>query len=146
MASAFLPVQVGGRWKRSSRLTGVEVELSVGAFVECVFEGVAGAEADGGCCLIAERRAADVRGAELGGDAAAREDGVPGGQSRMAGVGALVASCSGLVGGDWGCPGEVTVGGQPYDHGRPAHAIVVEGELGPAVADVGGAEGPAFGQ
>src|SRR5690348_18061414 len=62
---------------RSSGCDRVEVELPVGARVECVLQAAAGGEAEGGGGLVGEGGGVGG-GVELGGDAAAGEDGVPG--------------------------------------------------------------------
>src|SRR5829696_8245359 len=78
----------------------VEVESSVGSSIEFLVETAAGGEAQGGRRLLGEAGVGGARRVELGGDAAAGEDGVPGGAgSGPCGLGAFVASGPGLSGG-----------------------------------------------
>jgi hypothetical protein len=74
LPSVAMKTVAGRQW--SVRFARVEVESPVRALVECLLEGGAGGEADGGCRLIDERCVVIARRAELGGDAAAREQGV----------------------------------------------------------------------
>jgi hypothetical protein len=75
------------------------VEPSAGALLQLLLERLAGGEVNDGSRLGDERGVGSASPLELGGNAAAREDGVPG--SRTAGaalVGSFVALCSGLAG------------------------------------------------
>jgi hypothetical protein len=67
---------------RSSCCNGVEVESPVGARVECLLQGAAGGESEGGGGFVGECGGVASR-VELGGDAAAGEDRVPGGPPRV---------------------------------------------------------------
>jgi hypothetical protein len=71
------------------------VESPVGARVECLLQGAAGGESEGGGGFVGECGGVASR-VELGGDAAAGEDRVPG-ELPGTGVGPLVAACPGLV-------------------------------------------------
>src|SRR6185437_6919609 len=83
------------RWGRSSCVGRVEVESAVGARVECLPQAAAGGEADSGGGFVGECGGiADW--VELGGDAAAREDRVPG-ELPGTGAGPFVAARPGLV-------------------------------------------------
>src|SRR5690348_12962596 len=83
------------RWGRSSCCDRVEVESPVGARVECLLQAAAGGEPEGEGGFVGEC-AGVAGGVELGGDAAAREDRVPG-ELPGTGAGPFVAARPGLV-------------------------------------------------
>src|SRR5215212_6225215 len=96
----------------------VKVEPSAGALLQRLLERLAGGEVDDGPRLGGERGVGGASPLELGGDAAAREDGGPGSCGAGAAlVGPLIALCSGLVGGPLSRPGGVTGGAEPHDQG-----------------------------
>src|SRR6478672_13958652 len=73
----------------------VEVEAAVGARVECLLQAAAGGESESGRGFVG--KCGGVAGwVELGGDAAAGEDRVPG-ELPGTGVGPFVAAYAGLV-------------------------------------------------
>ena len=115
--------------------------------VECILEGVAGGEADGGRRLVDERCVGTASGSEPRRDAAAWEYGVRDGR-RPGGAwfGPLVPSCPGFVAESWGCSDDVAAAGEPHYQCRGTGAIVVECEPRPAVPEAGGAERPTFWQ
>ena len=95
-----------------------EVEPSVGALLQRLLERLAGGEVNDGPRFGGDPGVGGAGPVELGGNAAAREDGVPG--SRTAGgalVGSLVALGSGPVGGSLDRFGGVTGGAEPHDQG-----------------------------
>ena len=103
---------------KSSRACRVKVEPSARALLQRLLERLPGSEVNDGSRLGGDPGVGSARPVELGGHAAAREDGVPG--SRTAGgalVGSLVALGSGLVGGSLDRFGGVTGGAEPHDQG-----------------------------
>src|SRR5215213_3595199 len=128
---------------RLSLSVWVKVEPAVRALLECLSECEARGETDGGRSLVGERGVGIAGRVQLGGDAAPREHGVPGGRRPgRVWFGPLVASCPGLVGGLLDRAGGVTGRGQARNQLLGADDVV-ERELRPAVPDVGAAEGPA---
>jgi hypothetical protein len=101
-----------------SRACGVEVEPSARALLQRPLERLAGGEGKDGPRLGDERGVGSAGPGELGGHAAAREDGVPGRcPAGGALVGSLVALGSGLVGGPLDGRSGVAGGAEPYDQG-----------------------------